>query len=177
MTQIQEFISTLNWVDYVIVVAFLRGAFVGYRSGFMAELLRIFVYGATGFIAFQFGPMLAPYLENHLSLEPELTRQLGTVLAAFVSFLLLRFLVVVILRVVKAGEGFVYNLAGMAIGIVRWAVVLSALFLVVHQSGIAALIRDIEQESRFAPPILPIARTAFDSLSGLLSGTPGPTAS
>ena len=43
----KELISKLTCVDYIALVALLRGLYVGYRSGFFHELLRVASYLVT----------------------------------------------------------------------------------------------------------------------------------
>lgn len=168
----KEFISTLNWVDYVIVLAFLRGAFVGYKEGLFAEILRIFVYAATFVGAVELAPILAPVLQSHLSLDAGLANIAAMILIAMAIFLMLRLVAIVLLKVIKPGEGFVFNIFGLALGVVRWAIILSVVFMAVKQANVAVLNEDIGAKSRFAPPLIPIAPTGYEYLSSVMPHLP-----
>ena len=168
----KEFISTLNWVDYVIIVAFLRGAFVGYKEGFFAEVLRIVVYGASTIGAVLLAPSLSPTIQSHLSFDGDLALTVSMILISIALFLMLRLVALILLKVIKAGGGFLFNLLGLAVGIGRWAVILSIVFMSVKQANISVLYEDISEKSRFAAPIIPIAPTGYDYLSSVLPSLP-----
>lgn len=168
----KEFISTLNWVDYVIIAAFLRGAFVGYKEGFFAEILRIVVYGASTIGALQLAPSVSPTIQSHLSFDEDLALTVSIVLVSIALFLMLRLIALILLKVVKTGGGFLFNLLGLAVGIARWAVILSIAFMAVKQTHITVLYEDISVKSRFAQPIVPIAPTAYDYLSSVIPVLP-----
>ena len=176
MEYIREFISTLNWVDYVIVVAFLRGAYVGYREGLVGELLRVFSYAAAFISAIAFSSSVIPLLEKYLSLDADAARTAAMAIVFIAVFAVLKVLAVIIVRIVKVGEGFLFNMLGLTVGVVRWAVILSIAFMVIERAHITLVYEDISLKSRFAQGLLPMAPTAFDYIASFIPPSPAPAA-
>ncbi len=168
----KEFISTLNWVDWVIVGCCLRGAYVGYKEGIFAEVLRVFVYGATFLVAARFASTLSPLLETHFSLDAELGKTASMILLFLASFLILRVIALVLLKIIKPAEGFAFNFLGMILGVARWFVVLSIAFMAVRVANVQVLSQDIQEKSAFAKSIVPIAPVAYEYLQKFLPDLP-----
>jgi len=174
---LKEFISTLNWVDWVILGCALRGAYVGYKEGVFAEALRFCVYGTTFLVGVRFASDLSPVLEKHFSLDAELAKIASMILLYIATFLILRVLALVLLKIIKPAEGIIFNLLGLTLGVARWAVILSIVFMTVQTANIQVLTQDINEKSQFAKPIIPIAPTAYGYLASFLPDLPalGPT--
>ena len=150
----------------------LRGAYVGYKEGVFAEALRFCVYGITFLVGVRFASDLSPLLEKHFSLDAELAKIASMILLFIATFLILRVIAIVLLKVIKPGEGIVFNLFGLTSGMLRWAVMLSITFMLVQTANVKVLSQDIAEKSQFAKPILPIAPTAYGYLASFLPDLP-----
>ena len=168
LSAIKEFILTLNWVDYIIVIAFLRGAFVGYHSGLLSELLIVFTYGSAIVGAIGFSPFLGQLIEKQLPVEGMVANTAAAFIVFIIIFLVFRLASVILLKLAPPGEGSLLRLVGLFIGVIRWAVILSALFMFVDRTHITIIHEDIIYKSRFAQPLLPIAPTTVEYLSSIL---------
>ncbi len=162
----KEFISGLTWVDYLTLIALLRGAYVGYRSGFFPELLRLVNYLACILAALLFAEPLGQYLTLKTFLNATTANTVSftaILLGVFIAGKLLR---IMILKLLKAGEG---GLAGRLIGMVasvgRWVVLLSFLFYVIERSPLEQLKTDIHTRSYAGEQISKIAPVMVDYLS------------
>jgi uncharacterized membrane protein required for colicin V production len=175
MNAAKEFLSTLNWVDYVILVAFLRGAYVGYKEGIIAELLRAFAYVAALLAALGFSPYVAELIQSGLGVDADVARAAGIAVLFALVFLILKLVGIVILKVTKSEPSFLFNFLGLLAGVARWAVILSAVFMLVDRMHITLLHEDITLRSRFAPPFLGIAPTGWDYLQSVVP-VPAPAA-
>ena len=162
----KEFISSLTWVDYVTLLAFLRGAYVGYRWGFFPELLRIVNYLACLLAALFFYEPLGQVLTLKTFLNVTMANAIsyaGILVGVFIVGLILRLL---ILRVSKAGEGgFASRLAGMIAGAGRWLLLLSFLFFLIDHSPLERLKSDIHTRSYAGEAISTAAPVLYDYLS------------
>lgn len=164
----KEFISRLTWVDYMIFIALLRGFYVGYRSGFFPEILRIAAYLVTVLLAFNFYEPLA----QQLTLKTFLNHATASG-AAFISILILAFAVtklvtMLILKMLKVGEGgFILRFIGLLLGGFRWIVLLSLVFMLIDNSPLSQLKTDIHARSVIGNKVAQIGPLAFDYLSNL----------
>ena len=164
----KEFISRLTWVDYVAAIAVLRGCYVGYRSGFFPELLRIAAYLVTVVLTFHFNESIAQFLtvKTFLNYASAKTLSFGGLLLGL--FFLTKLLVMLLLRLLKVGEGgFVYRLLGSVLGVCRWVILLSLLFMAIEYSPLAPLKADIQERSLTGAKIASIAPMIFDFVSNL----------
>ena len=164
----KEFIARLTWVDYLTLIAVLRGCYVGYRSGFFPELLRIAAYIITVLVTLRFYDPLGQFL----TLKTFLNATTATALAFFAllagTFALATGLMRVVLWMLKIGEGgFVYRVIGMLIGACRWLVLLSMIFLLIGYTPLETLKTDIRSRSVVGPKVAQVAPTIFDFLATL----------
>ena len=165
---LKELISKLTWADYLALVALLRGLYVGYKSGFFPELLRIAAYLATVIVAFQFQEPLAQYLILNTFLNQAMSRAVA--LAGLLSgvFLVTKLLRALLLKLLKVGEGGLVNrLIGAAMGGCRWLVLLSLIFMLVDYLPLGPLKTDIHTRSMTGPRVVRVAPVLFDFLSSL----------
>ena len=164
----KEFISRLTWVDYLAMIAVLRGAYVGYKSGLFPEILRIAAYLVTVIVTFHFKEPLAQLITLKTFLNAATA---GAV--AFFSLLvgvlfLTKLVTALILKLLKIGDGgFFYRLLGLVIGACRWVILLSLLFMLIEYSPLSSLRADIRNRSVTGPEIAKIAPMLFDFLSNI----------
>ena len=163
-----EFISSLTWVDYVTLAAAIWGAVVGYKGGLFPELLRVAVYLVTVIVTFKFHEPLTQVL----TLKTFLNHTTAGVLAFFAllagTFVLLKILTILLLKILKVGEGgFFYRAVGALIGSCRWVILLSLIFMLIDHSPLVPLKSDIHERSVAGPRVMKIAPMLFDFLSKL----------
>ena len=164
----KEFISRLTWVDYLTVIVALRGVYVGFKSGFFPELLRIVIYLVTVIAAFHF---YEPFAEQ-ITLKTFLNLQVSTVIAFavifLVVFLILRLAMLFFLKLLKVGEGGAVNrFLGGILGVGRWMLLLSILFMLIDDFPAPSLKSDIKEHSIAGPYVSKVAPALFDFLSTL----------
>lgn len=164
----KDFISRLTWVDCIALLAVIRGCYVGYKSGFFPELLRIAAYLVTVIVAFHFHEPLGRFLTLNTFLN-EVTAQAAALILLLVAvFLVTKLATLLLLRMLKVGEGaFVYRLVGALAGACRWVILLSLVFMLVDRLPLAPLRTDIHDRSVTGPKIAVIAPTLFDFLSNI----------
>ena len=164
----KEYLTRLTWVDYLAILAVLRGFYVGYRSGLFPEVLRIAAYLFAAIVTLQFYAMLAEYLTLNTPLNAGTARVVAILGLLTVSFALAKFITWILQNLLKIGDGgFFYRLLGMTLGGARWILLLSFLFMLIDQTPIATLKTDIDKRSLSGPEIKRLAPILFDFLSGL----------
>ena len=162
----KEFFLRLTWVDYVAVIAVLRGCYVGYRSGFFPELLRIAAYLITLVVTFLLHEPLTQFLTLKTVLNYTTARALSFFTLLVVVFCLTKLLIMLLLKLLKVGEGgFFYRLVGLLIGACRWVILLSLLFMLIDYSPLMPLKTDIQSRSFVGPKVSRIAPSLFEFLS------------
>ena len=155
-------------MDYLTFIAVLRGAYVGYRSGFFPEILRIAAYLLTVIVAFHFQEMLAQWITLKSFLNYTTAQAVALVVLLGGVFLITKLVTTLLLKLLKIGKGGVfYRLIGLALGAARWVILLSLTFLLIEQSPLASLKTDIHERSLVGKEVSQIAPTLFEFLSRL----------
>ena len=162
----KEFISKLTWVDYVAAVAVIRGCYVGFRSGFFPEVLRIAAYLITALGTLMFYERFAQFLTLKTVLNHTTARVVAFSVLLAVVFFLTKLVIMLLLKLLKVGEGgFFYRIVGLALGACRWVILLSLLFTLIELSPLAPLKTDVFNRSLVGPAISRVAPTLFEFLS------------
>ena len=164
----KELISRLSWVDYLALIAVLRGFYVGYRSGLFPEMLRIVAYVVTVMVTFRFQTELAQFLTLKTFLNQTTSDALAFFLLLVGVFTLTKIVTWLLLKLLKVGDGnFFYRTAGMALGACRWVILLSLAFMLLERLPLESLNKDIKERSVTGTKISKIAPVMFDFLSSL----------
>ena len=164
----KEFISRLTWVEVIAFLVVLRGCYVGYRSGFFPELLRIVGYLVTVIVTFRFHETLAQTLTLRTFLNSATASALSFFSLLAATFLLTKIVIAIFLKLLKMGKGGVlYRVIGLLLGACRWIILLSLIFMLIDHSPFAPLKTDIHERSHLGQKISLIAPTLFDFLSKL----------
>ena len=160
---LKELISKLTWVDYLALVALLRGLYVGLKSGVFQELLRVAAYVVTILVTLYLFEPLAQYLTLHTFLNIDTARIAGFGGTLAVVYLLTKLVRVMLLKMLKPGGGGAMNgLVGALIGGTRLLVLLSFLFLGIDYSPLSQLKADIHTRSLTGPKIAQVAPTLVE---------------
>ena len=160
--------SKLTWVDYLTAITFLWGAYAGYRAGFFAEILKIAGYAITGLVTLYLKEGLAQYLTLKTFLNTASASAVAFFSLLILVFVLTRLLTVLIVKILKLGEGgFGSRILGLLIGASRWLVILSLAFMCVDALPLVPLQRDIHGRSVAGPKVAKITPLIFDFVSGL----------
>lgn len=164
----KDLFARLTWVDYLAAIAFLRGCYVGYKSGFFPELLRIASYLVAVILTFRFHEEFAQFLTLNTFLNAT-TAGLVAFLALFVTaFGLMKLFSLLLLRLLKIGDGGAFaKIVGTAMGGARWMLLLSLFFMLIARSPLTTLKGDIEQRSVTGDRIGRIAPVLFEFIGSL----------
>jgi len=161
-------ISKLTWVDYLAVIAVLRGAYVGYKAGLFPEILRIVAYLVTVIVTLRFHEALAQLLTLNTFLNAATANAVAFGALLLVTFVLCKLAQMLVLKLLKMGDGGVINkLLGLLLGACRWLIILSLAFMLIEFSPLTTLKTDIRERSVSGPRIASVAPTIFQFLSSL----------
>ena len=164
----KELISKLTWVDYLALIALLRGLYVGHKSGIFHELLRVAAYAVTIFVTFYLFELVAQYLTLHTPLNTTSARATGFIGVLMVVYLLTKVLRTILVKLLKVGEGGTVNrIVGAAIGGARLLTLLSFFFMGVDYSPLLQLKADIHNRSLTGAKISEVAPMLVEFMSPL----------
>lgn len=163
----KELLSKLTWVDYIALVALLRGLYVGYKAGFFQELLKIVAYVVTMVLTLHFYERLAQQLTLRSSLNESTAN-----IAAFTVLLVglyggLKLVRMVLAKVLKLGEGGAQKVFGALLGGARLLVLLSFFFMLIDSTPLKELKTDVHTRSLTGPYLSQAAPMLYEFLSGI----------
>ncbi len=166
----KELFSKLTWADYIALMALLRGLYVGYKSGFFQELLRVAAYAVTlGLTLYSYG-FVASYLTLHTFLNESIANALafgGVFIGIYIAIKILR---TIITKMLKVGEGgAIQRFIGALTGGARWLVLLSFFFLLVDKAPFSELKNDVHERSLTGPYISKAAPSIIEFVSNFTS--------
>lgn len=165
----KDLLSKLTWVDYIALVALMRGLYVGYKSGLLQELLRVTSYILSLLIALQFHGLVTQQLTMHTFLNETTAKAVAFGATFLVAFILLKLLRTVLTKVLKLGEGgAMQKVFGALLGGARLLVMLSFFFMFVDWTPLKELKTDVHTRSLTGPTIAQAAPVLYDFSSQIL---------
>jgi uncharacterized membrane protein required for colicin V production len=164
---LKELLSKLTWVDYIALVALLRGLYVGYKAGFFQELLKIVSYVVTMVLTLHFYEALAERLTVQSSLN-ESTARIAAFAMLLVGVYVILFVVrKVLVKMLKLGDGAAQKVFGALVGGSRLLVLLSFFFMLVDATPLKELKTDVHERSLTGPTISQAAPALYGFLSNV----------
>ena len=162
----KELFSKLTWADYVALMAVLRGLYVGYKSGFFQELLRVAGYVVSLVLALMFHGVLASILTLNTFLNEPSAKAIAFVASLVGIYVGVKILRVIVTKALKVGEGGAgQKIAGAVVGAARLLLLLSFFFMLVDKTPLKELKTDVHERSLTGPAISQAAPMVFEFLS------------
>jgi len=171
----------MNWLDIVIVIPLVWGAYQGYKKGFVIELASLAALILGIYAAIYFSYYIAGLLGDNTSLDDKyinitafiLTFILVVLTVYFIGRLIEKFIDILMLS-------FINRVAGIIFGIFKWAFLLSILIFVMDIFDEKKTL--VNEETRknsimftpiasFAPKVIP--RLNIDELEDYINKKPG----
>lgn len=69
-----EIIQKLNWVDIFILILMVRALYIGFKRGFISELLHLLALIVSIFVVFHYTPVSVKLLERTIFSKPQFAR-------------------------------------------------------------------------------------------------------
>ena len=165
----KDLLSKLTWVDYIALVAVMRGLYVGYKSGLLQEVMRVAAYLLSLLVAMQFHGLIAQQLTVRTFLNETTAKAAAFTVVLIAAFVLLKVLRTVLTKLLKLGEsGGLQKMLGALLGGVRWLVLLSFFFMLVDATPLKELKTDVHERSLTGPTISQAAPVLYDFSSQIL---------
>ncbi len=156
----------MNYVDIFLLVILVLGAIRGYSKGLIIELFSLiaFFFGLFGAIKFS-GPIAAVFFS-----ESDFYT-IGLVGVFIILFIALSVLINMIAKLLKKGVDLVFlgwldNILGAILGILKWGFLVSMLVLMLKAGGMLLPEKDLDN-SRIYPYIERIGPNAFNTLDSI----------
>lgn len=166
--KVSEFLQTLSWIDYLIVIGIGRGVIVGYKSGGFIELIRYVNLALTLAVLVAFTVTLAAYVQTHTLLSEDLSQKVVIVLLGLITYGILRSIAGVILKFASMDNNWVMKLIGVTLGGLRWAILLSFTLYALNSLQLLVIGKDVLDQSRWGAGIEPIAPGIVDFANGVV---------
>jgi uncharacterized membrane protein required for colicin V production len=156
-----EIIQKLNWIDLVIVIVMLRALYIGLKRGCVNEILQLLAIVAAILIVFHYYPFCSRFLENRIFFKAEIAKSL--------TFFVLWVVVALVSTFVRGGvyllfkieaKSFFDKIGGLAIAIVRGALIASLILSLFMTTGSEYLSRNIKS-SFLSPRVAPLAPDVY----------------
>lgn len=156
----------MNYVDIFLLIILVLGAIRGYSKGLIVELFSLiaFFFGLFGAIKFS-GPIAAVFFG-----ESDFYT-IGLVGVFILLFIALSVLINMIAKLLKKGVDLVFlgwldNILGAILGILKWGFLVSMLVLMLKAGGMLLPEQDLDR-SRIYPYIEHIGPNAFNALDSI----------
>ena len=156
----------MNYVDIFLLVILILGAVRGYAKGLIIELFSLiaFFFGLFGAIKFS-GPVTATFFGDSDFYA------LGLVGVFILLFIALSVLINMVAKLLKKGVDLIFlgwldNLLGAVLGILKWGFLVSMLVLMLKAGGMLLPEKDLDK-SRIYPYIEHIGPYAFNTLDSI----------
>ena len=164
----KDLLSKLTWVDYIALVALLRGLYVGYKSGLIQELLRILAYVLSLLVTLQLHGWIAEQLTLRTFLNETIAQTVSftaLLVGLLIGLKILRALAVKLLKLEAGGTG--QRILGAALGGARLLVLLSFFFMLVDATPLKELKTDVHTRSLTGPMLSQAAPALYGFLENL----------
>lgn len=156
MTPIDSFTLMLEYLDIILLIPLIWGAFIGFKKGLVLELASLvgLILGIYG--ALKFSSYTAEEISNHVDLDPE---WLG--MASFiVTFLIIVFAVFMLAKIIDkalkiVALGLINRILGLLFGLAKYTLILSCLLFLFENinSKFHLVDESIKEDSYLYEPI------------------------
>lgn len=146
----------MHSIDLIIIVILLLGAIRGYQKGFFHEVATLAGLIAGVFIAILASNLVGGMAERLVDWNIQVVKVVTFIIVFVVVAWFIRMLGTLLTNLFKALMlGFINRLAGFAIGILKWALILAVILMVVEffDPGNRLISEKMSQKSFFFPQL------------------------
>ncbi len=145
---LKSLLSLINWVDLIVLSILLRTICLGWKRGFIKELLRFLGLIFTTFITLHFMPKLGQFLNHYFSVTVSYQNCIAYLflwLMGHYTFLIIRDGLSLIFKIhIKSRLD---NIAGLLLGSMRGLLIGGLMVILVYISGIKPLVQEAKQST------------------------------
>src|SRR4051812_13134581 len=116
----------MNWLDIVIAIPLLWGAYQGFKRGMVFMVLMIIGMILGLYLAFKFSGLIVGLLAEYIHASKEILPYIAFVIVFAAIVLLVIFLAKLLEAILKAASLTAFNkVAGAVLGMAKWALIVS----------------------------------------------------
>lgn len=157
----------MNILDIIIAVFLLLGAIRGYQKGFFHEVAVLTGLVAGVFLAILSANIAGNVFESLFSWNIQVVRVVAFVIVFILVVALMRLLGTLLTNLFSALMlGFINRLAGLAIGILKWGLILAILFMLVDMIDHGNWL--IKEQTRLDSLLYPQLERLYASITGAI---------
>lgn len=154
-------------LDIIILIFLLIGVIRGYLTGFVIQSLTLISIIAGIWLAVKYNHLLTPYIDKLFHVNEKTGAYLSVVII-FIAVILFSFLLGWLLTKVidKTALGFINRVSGAIFGLLKFAFILSVLFLLIGKFDARGKLmkEQYKSESRLYEPVAKIAPFIFPKI-------------
>ncbi|MDT8411813.1 MAG: CvpA family protein [Vicingaceae bacterium] len=164
----------MNYLDIIIVIPLIWGAYKGFRKGFVIEIASLvgLVLGVWGGI--NFSSYSAEYLGKAFNISPEIMPLLSFVVTFIAIVILVFFIAKMLERVVKmVALGIVNRIAGMVFGMMKFGIIISIILNLVNtiDNEVSFIENEVKSKSLLYQPFSDFSGKLFPKLNEIKEQT------
>lgn len=164
----------MNYIDIIIVIPLIWGAYKGFRKGFVIEIaslvaLVLGVYGGIHFSSYS-----AEYLGKLFNISQEIMPLLSFVVTFIGIVILVFFIAKLIERVIKmVALSIVNRIAGLIFGMLKFGIIISVILNLANtiDEEVSFIDNDMKTSSLLYQPLSDLSMKIFPKLNELKSET------
>ncbi len=174
---VESILKYINWVDIVIVILLLRGAYAGYRGGFGREIGRLISIVVGIIVSFQNYRLLGNLISSHSFVPSLYSNIISFILLLVIVVLVVKLLMAVIRQLMRVEfVPAVESNGGLIFGLIQGVIIASLVLVILVWLPFARLKKAITKDSYLGPIVLEISPAIHDSLIKFFSEKDIPTA-
>lgn len=164
----------MNYLDIVIVIPLIWGAYKGFRKGFIIEIASLvaLILGIWGGI--NFSSYAATFLSSTFNISNKIMPLLSFIVTFIAIVIVVFFIAKMLERVVKmVALGIVNRIAGMVFGMLKFGIIISVLLNLVNtiDAEISFVDSNTKSSSILFQPLSTFSSTLFPQLNELKEKT------
>jgi len=164
----------MNYLDIIIIIPLVWGAYKGFRKGFIIEIASLFalILGIWGGI--NFSSYSADILSKTFHISSEIIPLLSFVVTFIGIVILVFFIAKMLERIVKmVALGIVNRIAGMVFGMMKFGIIISVILNLVNtiDAEVSFIENDMKSKSLLFQPLSDFSSTLFPKLNEIKEKT------
>lgn len=146
--------STLNWIDYAIIIIIALSSLISLIRGFIREALSLASWIIAFWVALTFSTLLAPYFQAYI--QSDAVRYAVAFILLFIATLIVGAIVnfVITQFIEKTGLSGTDRLLGVVFGFARGVLLVAIILLSAHMTAIPK--EQVWQQSELIPVFTPV---------------------
>jgi len=158
----------MNFLDIIILIPMLWGAYKGFTKGFVSELSTLVALSLGIWGAIHFASFVADFLINSFNMSDKYVPIISFAITFILIVIAVHFVAKLINKLIKAVSlNFINKLAGAAFGILKFGLIISIIIVILDKidSDMNFMSEKTKKSSLLYKPVGKIAKTIFPSLN------------